>query len=239
MVYNFDAKKIEGINQYLQKNLKISKEEQIYNPFEGYELESKFSADINLLEFYKNFLKIKNIRPYKAVRRTEIHYVYKSSKKIYVLIYAYYGNSELWLKEKNSNSKIILLNKKDMPILLRRETMNSPANKNHIDKIDKVKEICSYIGKFRKESLDLYFWYQGYHFSLTFALAKSGKNKFEQFEIEFDGIRSRKVISKKKIFKSFAEVIQKVFPDYSKRITIERKVDWLENLNSKERDLKS
>lgn len=204
--------------------------EEIVNPFPGYELESKFDANLDVEKFCKKFAALSEIRPYKLVRRKELHHVYKSKKKIYVLIYAHYGNKELWIKEKSAKFDTVMLNKKDMPALLRRECIKNPSDEHYSLELNKIRSKYKYIGSFKKESLDVYFWYGIYHFSLTLSFASSKVGELRQFEIEFDGVRPGVICSKSEILNNFSCLIKKIFPDYKKRITVQRKIDWLEGL---------
>jgi len=219
---------VSNIYSFVKKNVYVRQRPKRTYFSKKIEFESKFNVRKKFyLTVFENIINNKKFDPYKYNKRSEIHEVYSITKNYFsILMFAYFNKSDLWIKEKSKNFNVIYT-EDNIPILQRKERIFNPTNKNYQQKIKLIRTHGTIIGKFRKFSLDLYFTYKKFDFTLTYNIINIGKKRFDQFELEFNAKLGNKKPTINEITNIMHQVINIIFPNNIATPTIERKVDWL------------
>ena len=219
---------VSNIYSFVKKNVYVRQRPKRTYFSKKIEFESKFNVRKKFyLTVFENIINNKKFDPYKYNKRSEIHEVYSITKNYFsILMFAYFNKSDLWIKEKSKNFNVIYT-EDNIPILQRKERIFNPTNKNYQQKIKSIRTHGTIIGKFRKFSLDLYFTYKKFDFTLTYNIINIGKKRFDQFELEFNAKLGNKKPTINEITNIMRQVINIIFPNNIATPTIERKVDWL------------
>ncbi|MCL5112378.1 MAG: hypothetical protein M1500_01520 [Candidatus Marsarchaeota archaeon] len=169
------------------------------------------------------------------VIRKETHDVYIKDNYIAVLISHYAEISgattikeskQKWIKIK-SDTHLIQTPHLRIPILVRKEIKLNPKSRHYTRWLNNI-ENWYYLGKFDKTALDISFWYDYNHYTMTIANAYTHKYSFSQMEIEYDGPESNnKNFSRKMVYSLFDKLFQRMFGDAIPPFETVTKAQWL------------
>jgi hypothetical protein len=132
---------------------------------------------------------LKNVRNNKLtlddiVLRKEYHHFYDEKRMHIAFIFAL-GSKEVWIKEK-SDTNIVHTPRYKIPILIRKEKKIRPSDLGY-DKLFLKTLKSDYIASFKKECIDISFWFENFLFTITVAESVTNKSSLSQIEIEYDG----------------------------------------------------
>ena len=167
--------------------------------------------------------------------KNETHIYYKKDQEVCALVRnLHYVNENGEIKVSNKptiklKSGEIILNSPefDIPILFRFKRKFWPDNKYYKTLLMSLPE-WSYLGTFNKTGVDITFWFEDYHFILTFANSSYKNSTISQAEFEVDGYsdihNEPNITTLLELFDKLFNLLPKSFVNKSMKLT---KSEWL------------
>jgi len=194
---------------------------------EDIELETKINIEV--IQDVKNILdKIKSIGISKASRRREWHHFFSNNLVAHSVLILVENSNEVWIKIKKDKNEVYTPNKK-LPLLSRHERKIKPQDRGYREEFQKT-IIQRYIGSFKKECIDLSFYYKDLSFTATLSLADSEDSSLYQIEFEYDGHKEDyDPPTYEAILNTFEQMLSDICGSKIKRLTTHTKLSWLLN----------
>lgn len=182
--FNLIARKLNQYNKYLPAD----KRREYKQSYPDTEFECKViftSVELSkIIRFMSISILNNKIEIDEITQRQEFHHFY-SDRNIHRAFIFSRGSREVWIKEKSDNNTTYSP-QYSIPLLIRREKKLKPADSMYYKLFLETLK-WNYIGSFRKESIDVSFWFKNFLYTVTIAESNTGWSKFTQIEIEYDG----------------------------------------------------
>lgn len=174
----------------------------------------------------------------KVTHRTEWHHFFSDNNIAHNVLILIKDSDEVWIKIKKDKNQIYT-SQNNFPILLSHERKIRPQDENYREEFQKTIS-KKYIGSFKKECLDFYFYYKNLSFTVTLSLADSAEDSIYQIEFEFDGHKEgTKPPNFYTILTIFEQMLLNICPHKTDKITIYTKIEWLLSIKSKNSTLET
>jgi hypothetical protein len=186
---NVTSKKIVEISSKYFKGVPTKRDPELIQTLGDIELETKMN--IKKLSDVRTILdKIKKVGFSSAIHRTEYHHFFSKDLIAHSVLILIKDSNEVWIKIKKDKQQINTPFN-NFPILSRHEKKLKPQDPSYLNEFQQT-IVSNYIGSFKKECLDFFFYYKNLSFVITLSLADSKHSSLYQIEFEFAGHKKTK-----------------------------------------------